>query len=310
MHSVDDNGEVHERVTSNTCALPDVDLLVRHTPRGMEAVLERSLPTLVRGHNITSLDASEAVEAIRYLYEQAAEVVDWADDLGALRITRLDLDRDFTDVTALSPLLYNLARLPARRTHTTRLHVAPGGAVGLERATPSRTWRALLYDKQAQIEGLASVSRQRNGRVMLTASPTAMAVARVRFEVQLHRDTLHRKGIRTVSDLDHPTRLDEVSREFFRRVRFDTPVGGPSHLEEVHIRLATSGDTDYKFLGQVMGMLHADALGLPPPSQSPTTIARYRALALKWGLSAADVLAQTAGSAMAFDYASGRVRAA
>lgn len=108
-----------------------------------------------------------------------------------------------------------------------------------------------------------------------------------------------------MNDLREDT-LAPIGRDFFERARFGAPTGGVPRLEEVLTRLA-SGDLDYKFFGQVLGILHAESLGLRPPSSSPATLARYRRLARNWGLSATD-LDSTAGAPVVLDYHSGRTR--
>ncbi len=103
--------------------------------------------------------------------------------------------------------------------------------------------------------------------------------------------------------------LLSLREDYFLRARFDTPVGGASRLEKVQTSLALSGDPEYKYIGPVVGMLRAEALGLPQPMPSPASLAKYRRLAQAWGLSAADVLTE-AGPAVALDFETGTLRAA
>lgn len=309
LSTVDVEGVVHERITSNSSPLPDADLLVRHTTRGMEAVIERSLPNMRWGHNMFALSAGEAVAAITELHDQASQVVDWIDDARQLRITRLDLDRDFSRVTALDAILSGLARLPVRRAAVATLHISPHGAIGLERGTRSRTWRALLYDKEVQAAALRSRRDAPRLSSPLSDDVVALASGRVRYEVQLRADILRRKGLRTVSDL-HQSAINDLARDFFHRARFDAPVAGPSRIEAVQRHLATSRDPDYKYFGQVIGMLHADALGVQPPASSPTTLSRYRKLAAEWDLTPNDLRAGTLEQPIMLDYATGRISAA
>ncbi len=103
--------------------------------------------------------------------------------------------------------------------------------------------------------------------------------------------------------------LLSLREEYFHRARFDTAVGGASKLDQVQTDLALAGDPTYKFFGQVLAMLRAEALGLPYPIPSPGPLADYRRLAKAWGLTAADVLTE-AGPAVALDFDSGTLRAA
>jgi len=306
---VDPNGELAECFASSSVRLSDVTVQVRPGRDGLIAVMEKSLPTLLHGHNVYPVNVTEAIDLVADLHSQASEYVDWIDGPSQLRVNRLDLDKTFQGVRHLPRLLDGLMRVQVPRTTNPRLYCDKnnGNALTLERGTASRTWRAVLYDKSAQMQ-----TRVRRERDPLRKAHLQRAADQcrnhVRFEAQLHTDALRRTGVTIMADLNDEILLT-LRKDYFRRAKFDTPVGGAPRLQQVQTNLATAGDPNYKFFGSVWGMLSAEALGLPQPIPSPGPLARYRCLAKDWGLTAADVLTE-AGPAVALDFDSGTLRAA
>lgn len=232
------------------------------------------------------------------------------DGPSGLRIDRLDLDRGFNGVKHVHHLLTSLGHLNVPRTKNAQVYFDAkhhGGALTLERGTRSRTWRALLYDKHAQMLTLVEREDDPDHRAWL-ADAAEHAKGHLRFEAQLHRNFLRPRGVSTMADLNDTTLLG-LRRTCFDKARFGTPVGGAARLDELQIHLATSRDTDYKYLGPVLAMLRAEALRLPQPCPAPGSLAKYRRLAQKWELSAADVPAAV-GPAIVLDYETGILRAA
>jgi hypothetical protein len=213
-------------------------------------------------------------------------------------------------VTHLHHLLTSLSHLNVPRTKNARLHFDSkhhGGALTLERGTRSRTWRGVLYDKHAAMLDIVRREGDSDRRSRL-AEAAEQAQGHLRFEAQLHSDYLRRGGVRTMADLDEQILLG-LRKTCFDRARFGTPVGCASRLDELQIQLALSGDPDYKYFGAVLAMLRAEALGLPQSFSSPNTLAKYRALAEAWSLSAAGVLTAV-GPAIVLDYEAGTLREA
>ena len=303
-------GEFVDIFTSASERLGDTVLQVRATPRGLEAAMEQSLPTLLYGHNVHPVTIDEAKALVADLYRRASRFVDFIDGPSGLRIDRLDLDRGFDGVTHLHHLLTSLGHLNVSRTSNARLYfdsMHHGGALTLERGTRSRTWRGLLYDKHHQMLDLVKREGDSDSRSRL-ADAAERARDHLRFEAQLHRDYLRRRKVRTMADLDEQILLG-LRRTCFDMARFGTPVGGAARLDEVQIRLAVSRDHDYRSFGPVHAMLRAEALRLPQSFSSPNTLAKYRGLAEAWGLSAADVLSAV-GPAVFLDFEAGTLRAA
>jgi hypothetical protein len=308
--SVDDNGEIQDRFTSTRVNTGDFELQVRVARNGeMEAVVERSLPTLRYGHNIDAVNVSTAVRVVNDIYDRASDFVEWAVDVDELRIRRLDLDRDFDGVAHLDHLLRGLARLHVPRTANSSVfsdNEHHGGALTLTRSVRDR-WRASLYDKHAQVSHLARHQRDPllSARMRERAAETQ---GRVRFEVQLRSKALRERGLNMMSDLDNAILLD-LCENYFDRAQFGTPVGGAPHVDAVIARLATTSDSNYKSVGAVLFMLKAEALNLPQPTTSSATLAKYRKLAREWGLSAAD-MSGLAGPPVALDFERGNLRVA
>ncbi len=304
------NGDATEWLISAIVPLPQAILRVeRHrTGGGMVAVIERSMPTLREGHNVTPTSVSAAHLHIANLHLQAAEWVDWLVPSSDLSITRLDLVLDFTGVTDLNHLLSGLAALRVSRVKYSAVYRdgERGGAQTLARGPISGGWRCSLYDKHAQMMHLAKTeSDPRRGDWLRDKAERCRG--QVRFEVQLRSKLLRRKGMATMRDLDaeHLLRLRE---EYFHRVRFETPIAGASKVREVMVRLAEQGDPGYPFFGPVVGMLMAEALDLPQPRGGRTkTLTKYRKLAAHWGLTAADVLGAV-GPAVGLDYATATLK--
>jgi hypothetical protein len=308
--TVDLNGEFADRFTTTQVATEDFNLLVRVTHDGMtEAVIERSLPTLEFGHNIEAVDVSTAARLVHGLYDKAAEFVDWAVDVGELRVRRLDLDRDFDGIEHLDHLLRGLARLHVPRTQNASVfsdNEANGGALTLTRGVRGR-WRVSLYDKHAQVSYLARCEPDPDRSAWLERR-AAETHGRVRFEIQLRNQGLRDEGIHTMSDLKEQ-KLMGLREHYFHRAQFGTPVGGAPQVEAVMKQLAITHDRDYKFFGPLIGLLMAEAMNLPQPTTSSATLAKYRKLAKEWGLSAAD-MSGLAGPPVALDYERGTLRAA
>ena len=307
--TVDHNGEVEEHFTSTRVNPGDFEIWVRVARDGtMEAVIERSLPTFANGHNIIAVSVPTAAHLVTDLYRRAKDFVEWAVDVGDLRITRLDLVRDFDAVIHLDWLLRGLARIQVPRTGNPSVYSdsGHGGALTLTRGVRGR-WRVSIYDKHAQVSYLA----RREAEPVRSAWLRELADenrARVRYEVQLRSPILREQGVHTMSDLDERILLD-LLENYFHRAQFGTPVGGAPHVVAVMAGLTACVDPNYKFFGSVIGMLMAEATRFPQPTKSPTTLARYRKLAKEWGLSAAD-MAGVAGPPVALDFERGVMRAA
>lgn len=314
------DGVYSERFTSGRVDLPHCRLLVRHLYGNYEAVIEQSLPTLQYGHNADPVDVLTAQHLIGLLHEEAADHVEWAVPAEQLRVSRLDVDRDFTGVDDLDPLLRGLGDLHVARSGNAHVwfdSTSRGGALTMSRKVGGS--RGQLYDKHTQLADLSrqairrDASRRQQERAYfplydLTAAQrkhlleTEAERARgvLRFEANLRSNLLTRNGIKVVSDLDEGV-LARVGEDMFRRLRLGTPVGGRALVDSLRISLAASHDPDFRFLDQVVGRLDAERLGTRPCRTSSDAKSRERKLAAKWGISAADT-ARSTGPARHLDW--------
>ncbi len=307
---VDANGVVEEWFVSADVELPDGRLRIevcRGDRAKMRARVERSLPTMAFGHNRVAVSVEQAWALVIRLYEQADEFVDWQVPPSDLSVQRLDLARDFRRIEHLDRLLTGLARLRVTRSGAPHLYFREGGVQTLARGVAG-TWVAQLYDKHAQLRHLAVTTRHDPTRAALLHEVADAAYGQVRFEAQLRRPALRRHGVMLMTDLTEHGLLN-LREKYFRRARYDTPVGGAPHLDAVMTHLARTGDPNYRYWGAVVAMMKAEALGLRQPASSSASLAKYRALAKEWNISAAD-MDHVAGPAVMLDYTSGTLRAA
>jgi hypothetical protein len=302
------DGEFSDEVVYAKVPLPSGGRIIVHRAQHGElrGSLERSLPTMLDGINLQPVSVDVVPSLVAHLQDQASEWVEWQDEAADLRVSRLDLDRDFVGVEHLDHLLRRLANLRVPRLGNPRVYYdyERGGAATLVREPKkAKTWRATLYDKHAQVAHLATVERDPTRRKWLTRQ-AEHARGHLRFEVQVKTQALREQGVTTVADLDEQHLLD-LREHYFRRVRFDTPVHGAAHLRALAARLS-NGDPECNFLGPVMQMLYFEALGLPPP-YSHDTLVRYRKLARRWEISAADIPTDD-GPPVTLDYETGALR--
>ena len=282
--------------------MPSGARLAVTTHHGLRASVEVSVPTLLHGHNMYSSSVLETTDTIERLHREASQFVTWVEEPQGLSLSRVDVNAPIDGVDDLEHVLRALSHLRVPRTKPATLHCDPnlGGARTLVRGT--KGWRAMLYDKPHQMRDLA----RRHG----TDSAALLALAerhrgQVRFEAQVRRDGLRHWDLATVADLDE-MRLRNMLDGYFARARFDQPIAGAGRLDQVLRDLHDRQDPDYKYVGQVVGLLMAERLNLRAPTTSPTSLAKYRDLARKWGISAGDFVSFV-GPTVRLDLALGRL---
>lgn len=262
---------------------------------GDHAWVEASLPKRVGDHNVESLPADQAVEAIRDLYGEALNYVEAyngdhvysraGDDRPRLlprswqtaNVKRLDLVRDFDGVTAIDSLLNGLATVKQNgRSKVRRFADADRGLAETLRVGP-KSWAATLYDKYAESSNYVD-------------SPYC-APGRLRFEARLRSPQLRSKDaqnihatIAHVSDITDE-RVQTMTARTFQRVGFDREVAGSAQLA-VAINTATDVDGDplsSREKRELVGYLAARAMGIELDFSSNTE-RKYRRLAQRLGL--------------------------
>ena len=202
------------------------------TGAGNSAWVEASLPKRVSEDNNEGLGWDDAIDALEGLYSEALGFVDGSTDASFLdcKVVRLDLVRDFRDVSLVGPLLDGLAGVShPGRTKVRRFADPARGAAETLRVGP-KAWGCTLYDKF---------------RETLAGRGVVAPEGSLRFETRLHQDQLSsvwakNSGghMRVVEDLlGHDGRGEErcavLSRNWFARAGFDREVRGGSALEHV-----------------------------------------------------------------------------
>ena len=215
-HEVDpDTGETTSELLGGEVDLrPGVPLRISRYNGRTWARIEQSVPVYLNGLNTVASTVDQAAEAVRESYDAASTFVDWDTDWDDLRVVRLDLPRDFDDVTDVSLTLDGLAALAVPRTTVNARYADParGGAQSLRRGV-ARSWHATLYDKTGEVRHHAARTRDPERRAQLLRSAAAFP-SRMRFEPSIRRRLLERRGIHTVSDLAEDG-LSQLSRELF-----------------------------------------------------------------------------------------------
>ncbi len=267
-----------------------------------EAWVEFSAPKVATGSNVVPVPLDRALEVAREVYDEAGELVDWADRFEHLRVGRLDVDRDFEEVEHQGPLLSALSKVPAPYNPKTRYFPDPtkGGAVTLTRG-PAARWLATLYSKEGEAAHRHRFAQPHEKA--RTAADLAKAKGRLRYELRLRPDAMG-KHLRLVQDLNDDD-LTRLRRGYFDRVGYGLEVTGMQraaalvmeHEEwRVDARLA------------LLGWLFVQSQGLPV-EQGRNNAARYRKRAGEVGVTAPDLL-DMASTSVRLDFDSARMVAA
>ncbi len=279
------SGTISERPTSSEVSLDEQLVLRVDTWRGRpEAVLEVSVPRLLRGDNSLPATVSEVHDAVRELHAQAAEFVRWKDAPDELEVIRLDVVRDFTGVSGGQRLLSELARLPPHRAGTAvHLTRACDGVQTLYRKTDR--WQSRTYDRAEHYANRASrVSGEEADRLRELARREQ---GKLRYELQLGSRAARDHGLTVVAQL-RTTDLAGVSKHYFDRSRLGERVGGgESGLGDALAWLRTHDL--YKSFPAVAGQLVTEHLGIEQASSAKTQH-KYRMIARRAGLTWQDLL--------------------
>lgn len=296
-----------ERVVEASGRLPGgarvkVDQL-REVP---ECAVEFSAPKVANGSNVVPLPLAEAIAVAREVVGQVDELVGFTVPFEAMRVQRIDLDRDFEDVDNIGPLLSALSRLPAPNNPATRYFPDPsrGNAATLTRGSPAR-WQSTLYSKEGE-----ALSRLRSARTDEQKAAATVDVQkaqrRLRFELRSRTEVLGDRGLRLVGDLDDDA-LAGMRRYYFDRVGYGLEVTGM----QVAVARVMEAETDVSVNRRLalIGWLSAQAYGMAPDLSTRTGF-RYKSLAQEIGVAPADLLEVAATSSVRLDFDAARMVAA
>lgn len=248
--------------------------------RPTSASIQASLPKETYGTNLECLQASEALENLVMIDEEAGHYLHWQDRLAERELTRLDLVGHFVGVEHRDTLLRGLEATIAPR-HKSRLYNDPlrGGALTLQ-VRVGRRFSVTLYDKEAEI--LHQIER---ARAKPTLDVLAASKGVLRCEVRLHNTELASAGLGRVKGLEHID-LASIHMERFYRAGFDRKVSSLNHvIRNVHIGPLPTGEQR-----TLLYYLLCEALGQEPMALASRSRRKFRSLARAMGVAPVDLL--------------------
>jgi hypothetical protein len=245
-----------------------------------EVSLTFSAPAILDGHNRDPLPLWLLPDVAEAVWMAVSRELTGMPSYNDLRLTRLDLARDFVDVDSIPRTLWTVSRLPVQRARIDNLaRGANGSWQSLTRGTKGR-WRVVSYDKREELLEKAARTRDEETAELLRAG-AADCSGRQRWELQMRRAFLRDERVTSVH-------LDEgemfaMSQRYFERTRFGDVIGGTQRLFNALDQLTPAQERG------VMYVLVADLLGRRPRySHNPAD--DYRLLARQLNVSAADLL--------------------
>jgi hypothetical protein len=280
-------GELVRRQTSGQTRVDDrFTLYADGLRRRPEAIIEVSVPRLLRGDNRQPASVREVHSLIADLHEAAARWIAWTCSPEEMSLMRVDFCRDIFGVPNPQAVLYELGRVPAVRARTVlHMNQACAGVETLSRKTTR--WEVRGYDRreaylaQSRATGTTAEAEKLRG---LAASESG----KVRIEAQLRSTALAAEGLGVVGDLIQPL-ADAVGRKFIvDRARMTVRVGGGvANLRDADAALCAinKGREMGGMIGQVV-IDHYDLLG----QQSEPTRRKLRGLAATYGVNMADIV--------------------
>jgi hypothetical protein len=216
------------------------------------------------------------------VYLEAGQWVDWAVPFEALRIMRIDTDRDFDGVADIGAVLRALSHVrPPSGAPLTIHRDGDGRFTSLMCGRPKR-WRGDLYAKGDEILSRARSLPPGVPRERLEVEAEVLAEV-LRFEARHRRPVLSEKGITTMSDVTDDI-LIELNHSAFTKSGFDTEIGNADKVRAIAVG---ASEDDRKNLYKVIGFLVEEAHGIEHLT-SHNTVAKYRQAARRLGLTSAD----------------------
>lgn len=238
---------------------------------------EFSAPTMLRGHNRDPLERALLTDALDAALTDLGRSLPDVPTVDCVRLSRLDLARDFHGVESPSATLLGLSRfdIPNARFH--QQHLRPDGKVqSMSRGSKSE-WLVRGYDKAWELRHHAQSDADLRDLLNAWAN---VSQGQLRFEVQLRAPLLRRSGLDRVSVLT-PSVLEGVALAYFTRAGWHRTLAGPTYTRRV--LQAVGADVAPARLRNLFVYLYARTLGeVPPLSRHPFEDAR--ALARKHGL--------------------------
>lgn len=200
---------------------------------GAEIRVQASVPHMLRGHNWDGVVPQELPLAVEILLDSVAEQLPDVPRPHEVRVSRVDLTRDFVDVRDPSATLRAIACHSMPRATINQQYLRPDGSVQTLMRGNKTHWVARGYDKSYEALHAGNDGLQRQ---LASVRPRQL-----RFEVELRSKELRHRGVTTVDDLISAD-LTGLTRYYFERCRFDvnTAQTGMADLVE---RLSIDGVT-------------------------------------------------------------------
>lgn len=244
--------------------------------------LELSTPTMLNGHNRNPLDRSFVGDVVDAALSVLSERLPDVPQIDQVTVARLDLTRDFRDVPSPSETLARLSRLHVPHARVHRVDYQPDGAVQTLTRGSSREWLSRGYDKRVQ---LLQRAQRDPAHADLLEAWADVSVGQLRFEVEVRRPLLRRKGLVLLSDLV-PDVLEELAREYFLRAQWNQIIPGPARQRRILEDLRSSGVITPAEQRNLCVLLYSNLLGMDVPlTRHP--LERSTALARRFGLAGA-----------------------
>lgn len=277
-----------------------VNLELRVNPRhtdDSEATFELSVPSILREDNLAPASGDEVRYAVTSIAQLAGSLVTWKQEPTAFDLMRVDVARDmkYRRRADFNAFIEGQRLLPVSYKAPVQTWEDIDGYTNLRWGQGGR-WRFSTYDKAAEMYHQAAKRPQDRCYLNRLAQ---QAEGTIRTELLLRRPVLKEKGISTLSDLTEE-RMNSLHHSYYRRVGLDKEVGG---LDKVKAAVVMASEEDYKVALDVIGMLEMQAMRLPVPRSQPT-LDKYRKVAERLGLSAADFV-RGRESSLRLDYESG-----
>ncbi len=284
------------------------------------AQLECSLPKWAGASNVVGLERGPALEVAREVWEWASVRARPSVPFEGVFVNRVDLVRDFENVTQIEAALRSFAPARQKGRAVTRLFrdASREGALSLSKGNGARL--GTLYDKHGEVA--ASRPRPPKGKdnADLRAYRKAMATwakaendsrGRMRFEARLRKEPLRAGGLHVVRDfsesMDGESKLQQLRRGVFSWCGYDRKVEGMSLLVETVLAHQELSPHDRMC---ALGFLVAEAHGQGVDGLlSRHTVAKYRRIAEELGMILGPEMELPAGAVtLALDYEAGVLR--
>lgn len=274
----DDTGEIVESATGGQYAqqigLEVVRLYAGSRTGSPQARVTFSAPKLLHKHNTEGAPLDLIPDCVDVVLEQLGQelpdVPGWRD----VEVVRLDLVRDFRGLENVSATLEGICRLPVPRGgRHQREHALDGRLVYFLKGF-SRSWKTRGYDKAHQLADAARV-RQLGDRDLYTAWAKASS-GRLRYELELARDLLIKKGLNYVDALRDEKALTTLAEDYFDHANFSAITRTTRPVRAVLAALRANGhDAEARNLLVYLSSL---ALGEDPPL-TRHTLSRAKSIA-------------------------------